>query len=739
MSAQWGISNADCLDIVKFMAQHPYCGVAAPTGSGKSTRLVEAINRIAGNCTVYVVQPTIPAVEELHKKMANELGAEKVGKAADSIVSYNETHKIVYMTSGHMKRKFLSFFRDGKYILKKSFCDVLIIDEAHVGTVDNDAIMALWMKAYTDKCPLPRLLLLSATLDVGTTPFPDAKFFNLKTSSYPVEITYSEKSYHPSERRLYVDTANYVIDEHLARPLSKTDQGESWLVFCAGSYEVGIVTEIINNRKLDKVTTVNAYSEADPTELAKIFQAREAGHRVIIVGTNYIEASITVADAYYVIDSGAEKYGETSNAGGLLLVTESISKSSAMQRAGRAGRTKPGRCHRMYTKEDYEKMAPQRPGEISRVPIHSIVMELLRVGLRPQDIFKGRITDARLAKTIDKLRELEMLDVSNKVTAKGDLAPDLTVSVEGAAILWEWMETGKPLFPAISAVSLIESYGPSYFRYPSKNAENAASHASKVEETYDLHFEKYNTDSDLKSLLKFWNRFLEDLQFCRPDDRAYRKWHRDVNKWCDENSIRRNKMRDCIRNVNLIINTLTRRGKRIDLGCFTPEGCLEVLNPILRNVYKQKLMVQRNGGYFHGEDRYKVDERSPIIRLPHGARPPKLIICLVQTQSKSNNGYVNRIITLSHPIDIDGDVKPFASLLSSSRVCLPRLANGTFSPILSDYSARPAAASTKADAAIRLVSSPALSGNEIAVPMFESDEEEETFDADDLPLPILPQ
>jgi len=694
-SSDLGITNSGILEIMAMIQKSHYCAISAPTGSGKSTRLVSEINQLAGNCKIFITQPTVPGVDSLYKYMKAKPGNnDKVGKASDSHVEYNDSHKIIYVTAGHMERKIYSMFKDGKYIADKStcagkcvvstettcagkcvvptetkcvgkcvvstettcagkcvvskaFCDILILDEAHTGSLSNEIIMNLWWTAYKQGGKVPRLVLISATLDENTSVFPNTPFYKLETNRFPVEMTYSDKTWRPDTMEQFVELGKYIANEHLRLPLDSNAKGESWLVFCPGEGEIEICAEEISKRKFANVSVVLAFSKAPSTELDKIFATRKRGERCIIIGTNYLEASITIDDATYGFDSLTEKFGKTSSTGGLLLTTDYISVSSAKQREGRVGRTAPGRFYRMIKKEDFENeniIKPQREPEILRVPIHSTIMNLLKIGLKPTTFFKNRDIISNIGNSVDLLNDLGMVDHYGKPTKKGNFAPDLVISLEGAAIIWEWIAAGKPLFPIISLISLIECYG-SYFKFPRKTEENSKEYFSvTVPKHYAEYFSEYDSKYDLEVLCKFWIKFITDMKMDVSPN---------INKirvWCNKNSINFTKMKQLTRTVGLLINALSRKGLDIQIGEFTPENVLLVVTPIMKSIYGKKIFIRANAfsnDYIHKGEIYRLDRKSPITSQPTTAQQIFGII----TSHIQNGKNVQRYISISHPLN----------------------------------------------------------------------------------------
>jgi len=249
----WSFGTDDTSRILSLIEANAVCGVIAPTGSGKSTTLMEAIYKTEAR--IFVVELTIPAVENLYRYMADRLGAENVGWAAEGSVNYNEKSKLVYCTAGHMRRKMLTLFNEGAVVSNKvDFCDVLVIDEAHAGGLDADVVMELWKTAIQSGALVPRLVLASATLDLTNSQFPRAPYYRIQATGFPVEIQWHSRDYSPETKDLYADVAQVVYAKHQEMPLSPLDPPSVWLVFCAGSSEVETVCESLTELKAERLS-----------------------------------------------------------------------------------------------------------------------------------------------------------------------------------------------------------------------------------------------------------------------------------------------------------------------------------------------------------------------------------------------------------------------------------------------------------------------------------------------------
>ena len=645
----WNFGTDDTSQILRLIEANAVCGVIAPTGSGKSTTLMEAIYQTEAR--IFVVELTIPAVENLYRYMAGRLGAENVGWAAEGSVNYNEKSRLVYCTAGHMRRKMLNLFNQGAVVSNQvDFCDVLVIDEAHAGGLDADVVMELWKTAIQSGALVPRLVLASATLNMTTSQFPRAPYYRIEATGFPVEIQWHSRDYSPETKDLYSDVAQVIYAKHRETPLGPGDPPSVWLVFCAGSNEVETVCEALTQLKAERLSALPIYSNLPSEQTTQIFQKPPPGERRIIVATNIAEASITVDGLSGIFDTLTEKYGETSISGGFRLVLSNISKSSAQQRAGRTGRTGPGFCYRMSTSKFFETLPEHRPLEITRVPLHSMIIELLSVGLAPEKMFLSRLPSSRLRSSIRVLKNLGMIDSNDRVTPMGYFAPQYPLSVRSAAILWLWIASGQPLFPCIAAVSLIDCYGPSYFWYPRKTPDlKDSDYDAVVESHYQKYFSQYDSNYDLEVLLKMWNHMLGDLQSLNPKRQI-------LTRWTTGHSLNNKKIVECLNIARQICNTLIRQKHQFQYGPFTPEGCLSVLSPILRRVYEDQLYV-RSGGvrgpYINTmtNEYYRLDSKAHLRSST--VDPPSQIIGLITAEIQSKKGGLpSKLISLCHPSEV---------------------------------------------------------------------------------------
>jgi HrpA-like RNA helicase len=651
-----GILDEQLEDAVNFIAkpENIVSAIAAATGSGKSTNLIQKIFNHGSR--VFISEPTIPAAENLYRYMGSRIGMENVGFAAEGAVKYNNNTKVVYCTSGHLRRKFFSYFEDGKVKGGKiDFCDVLALDEAHNGSLDYDVIMELWNLAYKQGAEIPRLVLLSATLDKDSTVFDKLPVYEIKVKGFPVTLEYANQDYEVNNKSLLTDMAAAVL-EHNSRLLVAPDKTSKWMVFCPGTNEVEKIVQILTLAELPNVTILPAYSSLQREQIDKIFEVPELGTRTIIVATNIAEASITVDGLDGVFDTMLEKVQETAASGGSRLVLQNVAKSSADQRKGRTGRTNPGFCYRLITEEGYMKLKAQREREIFRVPLINVVIEMLDVGIDPTEIFTGRILEKKVRKTFADLKDLGMIDRKKNVTDKGHFAPEFPLSVYGSALIWEWTKLSKkdgskyPVFPAVVVASLIDCYGPSYLFYPKKEYDQSDAEYRKLTDLhYKKYFKMYQSDTDLEVLLSLWNTVCGHFQTIVPNKA-------ELAKWSNAYSLNNKKMAELFNIIKQSCLSLSRLNYDVVLGTFSEKNVIKLITPLLEDVYKNNVFLYqaKNKSYFNPETReyYKLNTRGSLTpHLPPFAKQHGKIVALSLAElPNKGGGPPTRLISLSQPV-----------------------------------------------------------------------------------------
>eukprot|EP00397_Hematodinium_sp_SG-2012_P007258 GEMP01007300.1.p1 GENE.GEMP01007300.1~~GEMP01007300.1.p1 ORF type:complete len:1145 (+),score=295.75 GEMP01007300.1:68-3502(+) len=360
--------------------------VIGETGSGKTTQMTQYMAE-AGYCgngrMIGCTQPRRVAAMSVAKRVAEEFGC-RLGQEVGYAIRFEDQTSpetlIKYQTDGMLLREILQ-----EPLLKRY--SIVMLDEAHERTINTDVLFGLLKRAVKERPDL-KLIVTSATLDAEkfSSYFFDSHIFTIPGRTFPVEILYSKEP-----EADYVEAALMtVLQIHLCEP-----KGDI-LIFLTGQEEIDTACQILHERmvKLEAnnpppLIILPVYA-ALPSEMqTMIFDPAPPGCRKCVVATNIAEASLTIDGIYFVVDPGMSKCKIYNNKTGMdSLVITPISQANARQRAGRAGRTGPGKCYRLYTEQAYRiEMLPTAVPEIQRTNLTSVVLTLKAMGINDMITF----------------------------------------------------------------------------------------------------------------------------------------------------------------------------------------------------------------------------------------------------------------------------------------------------------------------------------------------------------------
>ncbi|TYJ54362.1 hypothetical protein B9479_005028 [Cryptococcus floricola] len=403
------------------------------TGSGKTTQIPQFVcysdlPMLRGKM-VACTQPRRVAAMSVAKRVADEMDVQ-LGKQVGYSIRFEDmteqgTTFLKYMTDGMLLREAMNDPLLERY-------STVILDEAHERTLATDILMGL-LKDIAKRRPDLKIIVMSATLDVAkfqkyfgdTNPTGLAPVVKVSGRTFPVETFFTQEPEND-----YVEAAiRTVLFIHQAE-----DEGDV-LLFLTGEEEIEDACrkiraegeELANKGMAGPILAVPLYSSLPPHQQQRIFDnAPPAGKdglpgRKVVISTNIAETSLTIDGIVYVVDPGFCKQKVYNPRVRLesLLVTP-ISKASAMQRAGRAGRTRPGKCFRLYTERDFVKeLEEQTHPEILRSNLSNTVLELIKLGIK--DLVHFDYMDAPAPETI--MRALELLHYLAALDDEGNLTP----------------------------------------------------------------------------------------------------------------------------------------------------------------------------------------------------------------------------------------------------------------------------------------------------------------------------
>ncbi|KAK8556713.1 hypothetical protein V6N13_064725 [Hibiscus sabdariffa] len=493
------------------------------TGSGKSTQLVQFLSDsgITGNESIVCTQPRKIAAISLAKRVREE----SIGCYNDNLAicyptfssSQQFESKVIYMTDHCL----LQHYMNDRNL---SGLSCIIVDEAHERSLNTDLLLALLKDLLGRRVDL-RLVIMSATANANQLSdyFFGCGIFYLKGRNFPVDIKYVPCAMEGTSGSGMVPT--YVFNVlRMAAEVHKTEKEGNILAFLTSQMEVEWACD---HFEAPNSVVLPLHGKLSFEEQCHVFQ-NYPGKRKIVFATNIAETSLTIPGVKYVIDSGMVKESKFEPGTGMnVLKVCWISQSSANQRAGRAGRTGPGRCYRLYTATDFELMFPNQEPEIHRVHLGIAVLRILALGIKNVQSFD--FVDAPSPKAIDSatrnLVQLGAIVGKNGVfelTDDGRYLVKLGIEPRLGKLILSCFHFGLRREGLVLAAVMANAS--SIFCRVGSDDDKAKADCLKVQFCH--------RNGDLFTLLAVYKEW-EAL----PSDRK--------NKWCWENSINAKSMRRC--------------------------------------------------------------------------------------------------------------------------------------------------------------------------------------------------
>ncbi|MDK9718320.1 MAG: ATP-dependent helicase HrpB [Trichlorobacter sp.] len=390
------------------MQAHPNTVLSAPPGAGKTTRVPLALlNSIPPqDGRIIMLEPRRIAAVSAARYMSQSLG-EQVGQTVGYTIRFENkisaVTRIEVVTEGILTRRLQN---DPE--LAGVAC--VIFDEFHERSIHADLGLALCLEAQAALRPDLKLLVMSATLDCGPIArlLGDAPIVTSEGRSFAVDVRYLP----PVNRQqsIAVQMAGAI------RQALLDNQGDL-LAFLPGSGEIRSV-----QRELEGLANARVCPLYGDLPFEQQQQAIVPGEqRRVVLATNIAETSLTIDGVRIVVDGGISRRLQLDPATGLeRLVTVRASRASALQRTGRAGRTGPGVCYRLYAEQSFQAMTPFTPPEILTADLAPLVLELAAWGATPEELaWLDQPPAAHLAAARELLQLLGALDPKGTITGLG--------------------------------------------------------------------------------------------------------------------------------------------------------------------------------------------------------------------------------------------------------------------------------------------------------------------------------
>lgn len=448
------------------------------------------------------------------------------------------------VTSTATKIKFLT---DG-LLLREALVDpllsrysVIMIDEAHERSLSSDILLGL-LKKIRKKRPELRIIISSATLDakmflhyftkdpsslakpaddVSELGGNEGRIISIQGRAYPVDIHFLEK---PTEN--YVERAVETVFQ-----IHEAESEGDILLFLTGREEIEKVIQKIADKSLElgskaqRIQALPLYAGLSTEQQMYVFEPAPENTRKVIVSTNIAEASVTIDGIKFVIDCGFVKLRAYNPITGIEILTAApISKAAATQRAGRAGRTKPGKCYRLYTESSFNDLADSTTPEIQRTNLAPVILQLKALGI--DNIVRFDFITPPPSQLV--LRAMELLyslgavdDYAKLTKPLGTRMAEIAVEPMMAKVLLEAPKFGcLSEMLSISAMTSLQG-GPWFTHEGDKKDHQTARHKFAVEE------------GDHITLLNVYHAFItkgkKDAKWCRDNYLNFKAMSRAVS------------------------------------------------------------------------------------------------------------------------------------------------------------------------------------------------------------------
>ena len=393
--------------------------LSAPTGSGKSTQVPQMLLRhdlLAGG-QVVVLQPRRLAARLLAARVAHELGVKLGDEVGYQIRFENVTSaktKIRFVTEGVLLRQMI----DDPQLKGVS---AILFDEFHERHLYGDITLARALDQQEQFRPDLKIAVMSATLNAGELEKYLSPCATLQSQgrTFPVEIEYL-----PHRLGLNAPPVWEVAAEEFSRYVNAGGEGDV-LVFMPGGFEISQTIEAIRStREANGFIVLPLHGELQPKDQDAAVARYDK--RKVVVATNVAETSITIDGVRLVIDSGLARVARyDANRGINTLLVEKISQANADQRTGRAGRTAPGTCIRLWSRAEHDERAPHEMPEIRRLDLAEVVLTLKAAG----------VDDLRKFRWLEKPDEISLTHAEELLEDLGAIGHDKKISEIGRKML----------------------------------------------------------------------------------------------------------------------------------------------------------------------------------------------------------------------------------------------------------------------------------------------------------------
>ncbi|CCH61799.1 hypothetical protein TBLA_0F02600 [Henningerozyma blattae CBS 6284] len=584
--------HAQRAEFLKIYQENQIMVFVGETGSGKTTQIPQFVlfdeMPHLENTQIACTQPRRVAAMSVAQRVAEEMDVKLGEEVGYSIRFENKTSNktiLKYMTDGMLLREAME-----DHDLTRYSC--IILDEAHERTLATDILMGL-LKQVVQRRPDLKIIVMSATLDAEKFQryFNNAPLLAVPGRTFPVEIYYT-----PEFQRDYLDSAIRTVLQ-----IHATEEKGDILLFLTGEDEIEDAVrkislegdQLVREEGCGPLAVYPLYGSLPPHQQQRIFEPAPESHngrpgRKVVISTNIAETSLTIDGIVYVVDPGFSKqkvYNPRIRVESLLV--SPISKASSQQRAGRAGRTRPGKCFRLYTEEAFQReLIEQSYPEILRSNLSSTVLELKKLGI--DDLVHFDFMDPPAPETmmraLEELNYLACLNDEGNLTALGRLASQFPLDPMLAVMLIGSSEfhCSQDILTIVAMLSV-----PSVFIRPAKSKK----YADDAKNIFA------HQDGDHITLLNVYHAFKSDEAY------SY-----GIHKWCRDHFLNYRSLSAADNIRTQLERLMTRYNLELNTTDYESPKYFENIRKALASGFFMQAAKKRSGGkgYITAKDNQDV-------------------------------------------------------------------------------------------------------------------------------------
>lgn len=583
-------------NILITISQNPVTNVIAPAGMGKTTILPTLISQYNNRIMVVVSNNTI--AKSLNQSFGND--------------------NLVYISQKDIKENMYDIIRK-RGCNDLDYTDILMIDEADSGSLDQSIIMLLWRYCAENRAKVPRFLLVSSS---------------------PIKLNYFDINYysidnHQTRTIEYIPIRNN-INENLIDLIynvyTSSIEGNI-LVFTSDPDTADNIAESLHQMEFKNAHIINIHSQTK--DFSNFYQKDNT--KKIIITDHLAETSLGVKNVKVIIDTMMDTVKDLTLSGGVRYRVGKITKSQSDVRSTRGGESVL--VYRMISQDDYNRLPNTTKPEIYRHPLHYTMLELMENNINPFEVL-DIFSEKSLKHNYDLILRLGVINTNSKITAMGKIIRNIPLGLRNSVALYRYVQllNGKNPYPGIVLLTMIDSFSPSsYFVYPLKNNKTSRpDYNLELLEHRKRYFYPFEGKSDVHTYSNIWNIMMEEIG---------NHSENNIEEWCYNNYINFDILKEVYDVTIHISDMLKQMNIDVSMDTFDTDEIIDILGPILSDIYSDRTLLLFNGKYV-GSDKniYKTDTQS--INSIDRNKPDK-VIGLITSKISSSYGADFHLISCS--------------------------------------------------------------------------------------------